>query len=158
MPDNQNSVMVVLDFPGGAVPAGWTEFPNDNLIARRVAYADYRKLFINTRKVVAIKVYRENPGGSAPFEDEFSGNDDYAMEHDVVNGQLLVCKHNVSGSGAGTTRVAFKETTNGGVNSEFWDKERGQVPMLGLAMQDSSPGASQLAVAQALDTDDVALG
>jgi len=158
MPDNQNSVMAVLDFPGGSVPAGWTEFPNDNLIARRVAYADYRKLFINARKVVALKVYRHNQGGTAPFEDEFTGNDDYAVEYDEVNGQIVVCKHNAAGSGAGTTRVAFKEADNGGVESEFWDKDRGQVPMLGIAMQDAGPGASQLAVAQALDTDDVALG
>lgn len=158
MPDNSNSVMVVLHHPDGQVPPGWTSFPDDDLIARRVIYSDYRKLFRNGKSAVLVKVFQTNPGGSAPFAAEFSGNDDYAVEHDPTNGQIICCKHNASGGSAGTTRVAFFESPGGGASSEFWSKETGQVPMLGVAMQDSGPNNDQLLAAQALTTDDVPLG
>lgn len=158
MPDNRNSIMAVLDHQSGPIPSGWTSFPSDGMIARRVLYSDFRKLFINGKKAVLIKVYQENQSGSSPFGNEFSGNDDYAFEHDSVNNQIICCKHQAAGGGAGTTRVAFHEAVNGGADSEFWDKDRGQVPMLGVAVQDSLPDNSQLLAAQALDTDDVLLG
>ena len=84
MPDNQNSIMVVLDHPNGAVPSGWTSFPDDDIIARRVTYADFRRLFRNGKQVVLVQVYQQNPSGVSPFATEFSGNDDYAWEHDAV--------------------------------------------------------------------------
>jgi hypothetical protein len=158
MPDNSNSIMVVLDHPTGAVPNGWTSFPNDNLIARRVAYSDFRKLFRNGKKIVSMKVFQTNPSGTSPFATEYSGNDDYAFEYDSVNEQMIVCKHNASGGGAGTTRAAFFELAGSGANTEFWAKEQGQVPMLGVTYQDSGPLTAQLQAAQALDTDDVPLG
>ena len=160
MADNTDSVMVVLDRNGNAVPNGWTDVGND-MMARRVSYPDYRKLHRNNRKIVALFVFQQNPSGATPFKNEFSGNDDYSFEYDPVNFCIRACKHNAAGGGAGTDRADFPEVANGGNaanTQEHWPKESGQVPMLGVVFQDAAPSTAKLNAARALTTDDVPLG
>jgi hypothetical protein len=158
MPDNQNAVMVVARHASGPVPNGWTHFPADGLIARRAIYADYRKMFRSNLEVVAIFVYQQNPSGASPLATVFSGNDGYAFEDDAENSGFNCSRFISTGSGAGTDRVTFSAVTGGGASQEHWPKEQGQVPMLGVALQDGNPTQAELDAAFALTTDDVPLG
>jgi len=154
---NEDCVMVVLEFPGGGTPIGWTLFQNDGLIARRVTYAQVDKLQLIGRKAVACFVYQENAGGSQAFATEYAGNDSYAFQYDATHDSVLVSKYNASGGGAGTTRNNHNKGS-GGVESEFWEKAQGQVPMLGSVIQDAGPNGALLASAQAIDPATVPLG
>lgn len=158
MPDNRDSVMVVCDFPGANPPAGWTHFDNDDLIAKRVLWPDFEKLHLIGRKVVLIKVYQRNGSGQSPFATEYSGNDAYGHEYDVVNNCFRISQYNDTGGQAGTKRTDhLADTGSGGGASENWPKTQGQVPMGKIQHQDAGPNTSQLAAAQALNTDDVGL-
>lgn len=158
MPDNQNAVMVVARHASGPVPAGWTHFSSDGIIARRVIYADFRKLFRNKSEVIAITVYQQNPSGPNPLGTVFSGNDGYAFEDDPANNGFNISRFITSGAGAGTDRITFSGVVGGGASTEHWPKEQGQVPMLGVALQDGAPTQAELDAAFALTTDDVPLG
>lgn len=159
MPDNSDSIMVVCDDKGQAAPSGWTRFQADGLIARRVGYADIKKLDLVGYKAVLVSCFQFNSSGSTPFRTNYDGNDAYSIEHNAVLGQILVSKNKASGGGAGTTRNAHKESAQGGGTlSESWSSAAGQVPLLGAVFQDAGATQTKVNAAKALTTDNVPLG
>lgn len=161
---NVDSVLVVMDHPTGAVPAGWTHFQSDGLIARRTSWAGYAALHLTGKKVVAIKVYqfKNAVGDPDPYENVIDGNDSYAVESDPITGRLRVTRQTASGGGQGATRIEFFTASEsggtGGGTSESWPSNASQVPMLGVALQDASPSTAKLNAAHAIGAADVPLG
>ena len=146
---------------GSGVPNGWTDLGN-NVLARRVSYADHKKLHVNGKKMIMLSVFRKDTAAgptAAPFRDDFDGNEAYSCEHDSVNSCIRVCKHKPAGGGAGTQRVdLFESAAGGGVQSEDWPKDTGNVPMLGVAWQDASPSTSETNTCNNTDSGDVTMG